>query len=172
MEMRKCRICGKVKPITDYYAHKGWHDTKCKECAKEYSRKYQQEHREERIAYSKKYYADHKSEMNQKSKEWTKSNRGKHNEYCKKWNSENLDRMLDYQKKSRAEHPEKYRANAVVNSRIKRGKLTKPTACEVCGKAGRVEAHHDDYSKPLEVVWCCKSCHWKLDEERREKERA
>lgn len=30
--------------------------------------------------------------------------------------------------------------------------------CEVCG-ATKVEAHHDDYEKPLEVRWLCKQHH-------------
>jgi len=30
--------------------------------------------------------------------------------------------------------------------------------CEVCG-ATKVEAHHDDYTKPLEVRWLCKRHH-------------
>ena len=170
--MRTCRVCGETKPINEYYAHKGWHDTKCKECAKAYSRKYRKEHLADRIAYSRKYYAEHKEENKRKSKEWTEKNRDKHNAYCKKWQEENVDKMLDYQRKSRRERPEKSRANAIINSRIARGKLKRPTVCEVCGKEGRVEAHHSDYSKPLDVIWCCKKCHYHLDEERRQKERA
>ena len=30
--------------------------------------------------------------------------------------------------------------------------------CEVCGET-KVEAHHDDYTKPLEVRWLCKRHH-------------
>ena len=172
MEHRKCKKCGEVKPITEFYKHGKYYATQCKECARAYSRKYTAEHCEERIAYRKKYYSEHKEEINRHNKEWIDANREKHNAYRRKYIREHMDELVDYQKKSRSEHPEKYRANAIINSRIKRGKLTRPTACEVCGKEGRVEAHHDDYSKPLEVVWCCKSCHWKLDEERREKERA
>ncbi|MFC3331681.1 hypothetical protein ACFOEM_04310 [Paenalcaligenes hominis] len=40
--------------------------------------------------------------------------------------------------------------------------------CEVCGKS-KVDAHHDDYSKPLEVRWLCREHHMqhhaRLDEE-------
>jgi len=30
--------------------------------------------------------------------------------------------------------------------------------CTVCG-AMKSEAHHEDYSKPLEVTWLCRTCH-------------
>lgn len=30
--------------------------------------------------------------------------------------------------------------------------------CEGCGKR-KVEAHHEDYSRPLEVRWLCRDCH-------------
>lgn len=172
MEIRKCRICGEVKPITEYYQHNGWHDTKCKECAKAYSRKYQKEHAEEYKAYRKRYYQEHKEGNLKHSKEWTEKNRDKHNEYCRKWTRRNIDKVNEYQKRTRGEHPEKYRAQAIINTRIARGKLQKPNVCQVCGKEGRVEAHHADYSKPLDVIWCCKKCHYHLDEERRQKERA
>ena len=35
---------------------------------------------------------------------------------------------------------------------IRDGKLTRQP-CEVCG--AWAEAHHPDYSKPLEVIWLC-----------------
>lgn len=56
---------------------------------------------------------------------------------------------------------QKLRANGLINMRIKRGKLTRPTACDDCLKACRPDAHHDDYSKPAEVRWLCRSCHMK-----------
>jgi hypothetical protein len=52
---------------------------------------------------------------------------------------------------------ERRRAYALVQSAIYSGRL-KREPCEVCGKA-RTQAHHDDYSKPLEVRWLCRSHH-------------
>lgn len=31
--------------------------------------------------------------------------------------------------------------------------------CEKCGSEKRVHRHHDDLSKPLEVVFLCQACH-------------
>jgi len=49
------------------------------------------------------------------------------------------------------------KAHNAVATAINNGKLI-PQNCEICGK-GKVEAHHDDYNKPLEVRWLCKSHH-------------
>jgi hypothetical protein len=35
---------------------------------------------------------------------------------------------------------------------------TEPHSCVECG-APRAHAHHPDYSKPLNVVWLCRTCH-------------
>lgn len=41
---------------------------------------------------------------------------------------------------------------------IRRGAI-KRRPCEKCGRVDRIEAHHSDYSKPLEVQFLCVSCH-------------
>jgi len=43
---------------------------------------------------------------------------------------------------------------------VVRGKLVRPDVCSCCGgNAHRIEAHHDDYAKALDVIWLCASCH-------------
>jgi hypothetical protein len=40
--------------------------------------------------------------------------------------------------------------------------LNRPDACEQCGRVGKVDAHHPDYARPLEVMWLCRRCHFRL----------
>jgi len=51
----------------------------------------------------------------------------------------------------------KRRARAHIINRIQRGTLTRQP-CEICGEPN-AQAHHDDYSKPLEVRWLCSKHH-------------
>lgn len=48
-------------------------------------------------------------------------------------------------------------ARARVRRALRAGRLTK-MPCEVCGNTV-TEAHHDDYSKPLDVRWLCHEHH-------------
>lgn len=60
-------------------------------------------------------------------------------------------------KRMRAAYPEKARTRMITRNAIRRGDLVRQP-CEVCGSE-RVDAHHDDYSKPLEVRWLCRKHH-------------
>lgn len=51
----------------------------------------------------------------------------------------------------------KQKACGLANYAIKIGKIVRQP-CEECG-AEKAEAHHDDYAKPLEVRWLCRSHH-------------
>lgn len=63
-------------------------------------------------------------------------------------------------------------AQMLVRSALKNGTLIRPNNCETCGKKpkpfrdGRsgINAHHNDYNKPLDVTWLCATCHrqWHL----------
>ena len=58
-------------------------------------------------------------------------------------------------------------AHNKVEKAVKRGELVRPTVCSECGGAGQdyrdgrssIQAHHDDYNKPLDVRWLCQPCH-------------
>lgn len=68
----------------------------------------------------------------------------------------------------RLKHPEKYKARKVLNEAKKKGFIVLPWFCESCGKkTTKLEAHHEDYSKPLKVQWLCRDCHVIADLQRR-----
>ncbi len=65
-----------------------------------------------------------------------------------------------YQKKRRRKDPEKDSARRRVSRAVKNGEL-KRKPCEVCGSFYS-QAHHEDYSKPLDVIWLCRKHHLEL----------
>lgn len=68
-------------------------------------------------------------------------------------------------KKWRKKYPERDRAHKVVFTEIRAKRMYK-LPCLVCGEK-KVEAHHQDYLKPLEVMWLCKLHHGEMDRQRR-----
>ncbi len=72
---------------------------------------------------------------------------------------------VGYLKEYRHKYPLKYKAVLMVNNAIRDNKLFKEP-CEVCGSKKRIHAHHDDYSKPLNVRWLCASHHRQWHTER------
>lgn len=57
----------------------------------------------------------------------------------------------------------KQNARCLLRYHIKQGNIERPSICSVCNVNTKVEGHHEDYSKPLNVVWCCRDCHRLLD---------
>lgn len=69
-----------------------------------------------------------------------------------------------------AKEDEKRLARICLRESVHRG-VTRRTPCEVCG-AAEVEAHHDDYSKPLQVRWLCRQHHIEVERLKRSRRRA
>lgn len=76
----------------------------------------------------------------------------------------NVKRVVDAWVKR---HPERNRAHDQVQRAVQSGDIQKPSACQWCGRKVRLEGHHHDYTKPLDVTWLCKPCHCKADDLRR-----
>lgn len=127
----------------------------------EKKRIYQQEWRKKNIEKTKEYSKKHREKNKDKidSKRKTPAARKKMLAAIKRWRLKNRKRYLENQKENKKINRFKINARFRVTNAIRRGKMIRGTKCEVCGKEGKMEAHHDDYKKPLEVKWLCDICH-------------
>ena len=83
----------------------------------------------------------------------------------------NSQKMIKAVRKWQRKNRQKVYANRKVQRGVRRGDILKPKHCQVCKMyKKRIEGHHEDYDKPLKVIWCCKACHTGLDRLRRKRE--
>jgi hypothetical protein len=131
--LKVCFKCKQEKPLDEFYRHSQMGDghlNKCNECTK----KDVAEHRDKNIDAIREY---------DRSRARLPHRVLKHNEVFKKYC---------------IEHPEKVKAVDAANNAMRSG-VIKKLPCVVCGTTERLEKHHSDYSKPLEVVFLCSVHH-------------
>lgn len=93
---------------------------------------------------------------------WREKNRERRAEAWARWQKENPDLVVASSKRYKGQHPEKAAAVRTLGNAVRDGKIIKPTQCQDCrGNFPKrlIHGHHEDYSKPLEVVWVCPNCH-------------
>lgn len=176
--MKTCSICEKQKDINEYPKSKGTYEARCRECAREYARNYYKKNKEASSLKRKEYYKNNKDNELEKQKKYYQENketirlkanakqktpqeREKANARSRKWAKENRERHYLNSKRSRERNPERHKAHQYVNWALRLEVLKKPENCSKCERRIKVEGHHTDYSKPLEVVWLCRTCHLK-----------
>jgi len=139
--MLTCNHCHTEKPEEDFYASS---KSKCKECIKSTVRS----HREQNIDRIREYDKQRGNQPHrvEARKEYIATEAGKQ---AKK-------RAVDAYNKR---HPMRYAAHVITGNAIRDGKLIQASNCSVCNSTEKIEGHHDDYTKPLEVRWLCEGCH-------------
>ena len=132
---KKCNKCSALLPIGDF--NKG--RNVCKSCLRDYYKA----NREKKLAYQREHYQKNKERIC---------------EYNHEYGQKNKEQIAESKRAYRTTFPNKATAHAMVNNAIKRNTLIKQP-CEICGSIEHVNAHHDDYLKPLSVRWLCMSHH-------------
>ena len=115
------------------------------EKTKENARLNYYKNKEKKLEQVKAYYLANWEKRQKQRNKWMKNHAEKVKEYKKKYN---------YRKYPQDKKSGKVLARWKVSSAIKAGKL-KRGKCTVCSSSKWIHAHHEDYSKPLEVVWLC-----------------
>ena len=136
MEKKKCTRCKKEKFLSEFNkraSSKDGYDFRCRECAKKFKRIYYDKHSEVIKAYQKWYKKVYPKKVKTTAKK-SNSKYAKQNGY-------------------------KLRAGWLLRSAVRRD-IIKRSPCVICGTNKDIHGHHDDYKKPLEVTWLCRSCHY------------
>lgn len=149
--MKKCITCGLDKPYIDYYKHSKMSDGhlgRCKDCHKSAMRKNRKDNED--------YYKNYDT--------WRFKNQPQVKERHKRYQGTELGivAMSRAKKKFIENNPEKRAAHVLVGNAIRSGKLIKPDTCSNCGEyypRRQIHGHHEDYTRPLDVVWLCVKCH-------------
>ena len=71
--------------------------------------------------------------------------------------------------KAKAKEPDKYKARTALGNAVRDG-ILKKQPCRDCGSLD-VHGHHEDYSKPLDVIWLCPVHHAALHKAKRAAQR-
>jgi len=147
---KRCFKCGQEKLREEFYRHAQMGDGllgKCKECTKKDVRyNYNKDLNLSRQRNRDRWYAN------------VEENRRRERMYRTKNKEQRMVKKVEYTREYRKIHPEMYRAHKLVQSAVASGKLL-AGPCAVCRTRGRIEAHHSDYSQPLNVVWLCSVHH-------------
>jgi len=138
---KECFKCKAIRPLEDFYKHPKMpdgHVNKCKKCNKNDVTANRNKNIEKIRAYDRE-----RSKEPERIKTNTEVNRA--------WRAED--------KRRTAAH------NAVARA-IRNGSLFR-LPCVRC-KAEKSLAHHEDYDKPLEIMWLCQPCHKQRHKELKE----
>lgn len=145
--MKVCRECNTEKPLSEFYKHSQMMDghlNKCIPCVKSRVHKHRKVNLEKIREYDKKRAS--KPHRVQARKDYQQTDVGK---LAKK-------KAVDaYYKR----YPMTYAAHVITGNAVRDGRLFQATSCSVCNSTEKIEGHHDDYTKPMEVRWLCNKCH-------------
>ena len=97
---KTCTKCGETKPLDDFYRDKtgaGGRRPDCKECVREYSRRYHEENRDKVLESRRRYYEENRDKKLESRRRYYEENRDKVLESRRRYYEENRDKELDYQ---------------------------------------------------------------------------
>jgi len=170
-----CTACGEPKADSEFSPDRRKKDglqAQCKQCrcTKEKARhasdsdNINKKRRERRVLnpeplreYEKRKRAANPEKFRERSREFYKKHKERRMSGTKKAYLADRENRLEKMRAYDMADNRRRLARRAVSKAIKDGRLIK-CPCEVCGDAN-TEAHHDDYDKPLDVRWLCRSHH-------------
>ena len=148
---KKCTKCDETKTLDCFHKNKSTKDGLagyCKLCRKPYS------HTEKSKSCQKEYRASEKGKAYQKNYYYSGVGKTRQQLY------RDSERGKATKKAYKHLYPQKITAQNGLNYAVAVGRIIKPNDCADCGSiSNKLDGHHKDYAKPLEVRWLCRQCH-------------
>jgi len=144
--MKFCNQCQKRKPKAKFHKLSSAKDG-CQSMCISCKHKYQMSRRDIKRLYDANYREENREHLSIVKKEYRKTS---------KYKKTHATGVANYRKNN----PEIYKAyNIVQVAKVNGTLIVQP--CKECGSTKNIHAHHNDYSKPLDVEWLCSECHGK-----------
>ena len=163
--MKTCLRCGETKPLDDYNRDRQKRDGRkghCRICDRAQKNAHYKSNREVHLAYSRSYLERHPGRATENARRRRRENPQRQREASLRYRQRHAVRLRIREAEYTAKNRDKVYARQAVYKARKRGELSPASACEQCGhdfSVYRLEAHHEDYAKRLEVEWLCSRCH-------------
>jgi hypothetical protein len=88
------------------------------------------------------------------------SNRKSHDRYYIKNKDTLIKKHKEYHKK--INYSNKYQVQSEARSIANKIPIKNGQLCQLCNTSLAIERHHPDYSKPTEIIFVCRRCHWNI----------
>ena len=161
MKEKKCEICGK-EYIIKSKNHK--YPTCSESCRKKYTWKNKIE---ERRNNAEKRYIENIEEERKKRKDYGRSHSKEAVERMNKWAKENPEKIKRNKNKWRKENYEKNKFKDEARRKGRNSITLNNKHCIICGSTKYLQRHHQDYTKPYDVIIVCAKCHTNIHREER-----
>jgi len=160
--VKKCTKCGKKLSLDSFYKkYENVLRSACKNCTNRMARENYPLFKGKRNINMRKHYEENKKQYQITHAIYRRSENGKEKNNKARLRflatEEGRESMRKSYKKWTANNKEKIKTHWVVQSAL-RSKKIKRQSCELCREI-KSEAHHEDYSKPLDITWLCRDHH-------------
>lgn len=157
--MKKCKKCGEEKPLDGFYknaSHSSGYTARCRSCICAEAAAHRLEHVEAHRARDKARSKDPNRVAANRA--YSVSERRRVQRKLYEQSPDGAAKIRAQEARYAAKNPGKISARAKARYHAAVGNIER-RPCESCGETKGVQAHHHDYSKPLDVEWLCDVCH-------------